>query len=115
MIDESSDYIRFRGQCKRLSEAAAAADPTLRLVRGHYYCPIWNRREPHWWCERPDGTIHDPSSAQFPSRGLGFYEPFNGLVECAECNREVLEEVAVINGNYGFCSNICAMRFVGLA
>lgn len=49
-----SDYLKFRGKCKELSEAACAEDPSLALVRGHYYCPIWNVTEPHWWTVRPD-------------------------------------------------------------
>lgn len=109
-----SDYLQFRGKCKELSEAEVAADPSLRLVRGHYYCPIWNTEEPHWWCARPDGTILDPSARQFPSKGLGTYTEFNGLVSCANCSKEVPEEDASIEGNYAFCSGACHMRFVGL-
>ena len=36
-------YTKFRGKCKQMSEEAVAADPTLRLVRGHYFCPFWAR------------------------------------------------------------------------
>ena len=34
---EIDDYQRYRGKCKEMSEALIAADPSLRLVRGHYY------------------------------------------------------------------------------
>lgn len=63
-----SDYLKYRGKCKKLAEAAVAEDPTLRLVRGYYTCPMWRTTEPHWWCERPDGTIVDPTKDQFPER-----------------------------------------------
>lgn len=108
-------YAQFRGKCKELSELACAEDATLTLTRGHYYCPIWGRDEPHWWCVRKDGSVFDPSKGQFPSKGLGIYTPFNGFVPCAECGAEMREEdVACFEGNYAFCSTKCAMRFVGL-
>jgi len=70
----NKDYLTYRGKCKDLSEEAVRKDPELRLVRGHYFCPIWKREEQHWWCVRKDGTIHDPAKYQFPSRGLGVYK-----------------------------------------
>lgn len=109
-----SDYMTYRGKCKEMSEAAAAADQTLTVVRGHYYCPIWNTDEPHWWCVKPDGQIVDPTAKQFPSAGLGVYTPFDGVVECDECGKEMSEEEAQHHGRYAFCSTQCAMRFVGL-
>lgn len=115
MEDRAADgYRLYRGRCKELSEAACEEDPTLRLVRGHYYCPMWNRDEPHWWTVRQDGTIHDPTREQFPSRGLGVYTPFDGTVSCAECGKEVAEEEADLDGNYAFCSYRCHGRFVGV-
>ncbi len=110
---KQSDYIKFRGKCKELSEAACASDPTLKLVRGHYYCPFWNSNEPHWWCERKDGTVYDPSKDQFPSKGAGIYMPFDGILHCSQCDKEILEENADIEGNYVFCSYKCHGRFVG--
>jgi hypothetical protein len=114
MMDNLSDYIQFRGRCKELSEAACKADPTLRLVRGHYFCPIYNTDEPHWWCVRADGTIEDPSKQQFPSNGFGIYTEFTGIIACAECGNESPEAECRIEGRYGFCSTACALRFVGL-
>ena len=49
-MDEQSDYLKYRGKCKEMSEALVANNPALRLVRGHYWCPIWNTmvtREPN--------------------------------------------------------------------
>lgn len=110
---ENDDYLRCRGKCKEMSEAAVAADPTLTLVRGHYFCPAWGM-QPHWWTVRPDGTVYDPTALQFPSKGAGIYVPFNGMVSCAECGKELLEEEADIEGNYAFCSYTCHGRFVGV-
>jgi hypothetical protein len=111
-----TDYEKFRGKCKPLSEQAVAADPTLRLVRGHYHCPDWGPQA-HWWCERPDGTIVDPTVDQFPTKGVGAeYVEFSGMVECSECGKEVPEAEAEIagNGHYAFCSGKCHARFVGV-
>lgn len=110
----TTDYLKYRGKCKEMSEAAVLADPTLTLVRGHYYCPIWNSDEPHWWCVKPDGTIVDPTARQFPSKGLGIYTPFDGLVTCAECGKEVPEDKALFESSYAFCSGRCFGAFVGV-
>ena len=115
-VDVSPDegYRLFRGRCLEMSEALAAADPSLRVVRGHYFCPIWNRTEPHWWCVKPNGTIVDPTARQFPSAGMGEYTEFDGRISCAECGRETTEDKAVIHGNYACCSERCMLRLVGL-
>lgn len=112
--DIRSDYLNYRGKCKELCEDACNKDPTLILVRGHYFCPIWNTEESHWWCVKQDGTIYDPSKDQFPSKGLGIYAPFNGKVTCAECGKELDECDARFDSNYAFCSVSCNMKFVGL-
>lgn len=111
---DESDYSKFRGKCKEMSQKACIDDPTLTLVRGHYYCPIWNTREPHWWTVRKDGSIYDPTKSQFPSAGNGEYEPFDGFIECAECGKRIPEEEADIDGNHAFCSYLCHGRFVGV-
>lgn len=107
-------YRKYRGRCKELCDSACRSDPTLTLVRGHYFCPIWNSDEPHWWTVRRDGTIYDPSRAQFPSRGLGVYTPFDGMVSCAECGVEISEDEARHESNFSFCSGRCFGRFVGV-
>ncbi len=108
-----TDYARFRGRCKEFSERAIQENPSLTLVRGHYLCPIWGK-QPHWWTVRTDGVVHDPTARQFPSKGLGEYVPFDGMVECAECGKQMLEEEAHIQSNYCFCSGECYGRFVGV-
>lgn len=110
---QMADYRQFRGKCKELAEDAVLRDPTLRIVRGHYYCYAYGK-QPHWWCETPDGTVVDPSAWQFPSNGHGVYEPFDGVVKCAECGKEMQESGARFESNYAFCSTRCNLRFVGL-
>lgn len=107
-------YLLYRGKCKEMSEALCAKDPSLTLVRGHYFCPIWNSDEEHWWCVDAEGGIVDPTRLQFPSKGMGIYTPFNGILACAECGKETPEAEATIYGNYAFCSGRCAARFVGI-
>lgn len=108
------NYLEFRGRCKELAEEAVCLDPTLTLVRGHYFCPLWNTEEAHWWTTRTDGSIFDPSAKQFPSAGLGIYTPFNGLVSCSNCGKEIPEEETSFESNYCFCSNRCHGIFVGI-
>lgn len=110
----NKDYLEFRGRCKELSEEACSQDPTLTLVRGQYFCPIWNVEEDHWWTTKPDGIINDPSKRQFPSKGSGIYIPFNGLVTCDQCGKEIPEKEASYESNYKFCSGRCHGRFVGV-
>jgi hypothetical protein len=109
----TDDYSKYRGKCKEMSEAAVAEDPTLTLVRGHYYCPIWGE-QPHWWAKAPDGKIVDPTKDQFPSKGIGEYVEFNGRVKCSECGKDMAEEEASYESNYCFCSYECHGRFVGV-
>jgi hypothetical protein len=110
----SGDF-SLRGKCREMSEAAVAADPSLTLVRGFYHCPIWGKQA-HWWTRRADGTLYDPTVAQFPSNGFGDYEEYDGTVECDECHKRVPEAEAHFDGNgrYAFCSHRCGLLFVGL-
>lgn len=112
----TSDYEKYRGKCKEFSEDTVQKDPTLRLVRGHYYCPNSNKDEPHWWCERSDGSIFDPTKLQFLSRGFGVYKEFDGQIECYQCgvtfNEDDIEFTA--HGKYAFCSTKCKIICVGL-
>lgn len=110
----AADYKEFRGRCKELAEKAFRKADDLRLVRGHYFCPIWNTEEPHWWCEREDGSIVDPSARQFPSNGAGIYTEFDGMCTCSNCGKEIREEEASFDSNYVFCSYRCHGQFVGI-
>jgi len=77
----------------------------LTAVRGHYYCPVWGKRE-HWWLVDKDNEIIDPTAMQFPSKGLGIYEPFKeGSAEptgiCMNCGEYCYE------GRSSACSEVC--------
>ncbi len=109
----AEEYDKYRGTCEEACEAAVAADPTLRLVRGHYFDFAWGMQA-HWWTEKPDGTVHDPTKDQFPSKGTGMYEEFDGTAACENCGKEIREEDFVMCGHYPCCSDSCAMRLVGL-
>jgi hypothetical protein len=100
------------GKCKEKSEEYIQDNPECKLVRGFYYCPILGKRQ-HWWTTLPDGTIHDPTIAQFPSP-YGEYEEFDGICECEECGKRIKEEDAIFMGRYPTCSGTCAKRLVGL-
>jgi hypothetical protein len=109
-----SNYMKYRGKCRELSEEAVKIDPSLRLVRGYYFCPLWGVEEQHWWCERPDQTIYDPSALQFPSQGRGAYREFDGTLECSECGKTITEETAHFDSRYAFCSYECHGKFIGV-
>lgn len=101
----------LRGKCREYAEAAVATDPSLRLVRGWYVDPIWGREE-HWWTERPDGSIYDPTSAQFPMGGVAeWYEEFHGVFPCQQCGVEVAEDDLYLGC---CCSGECYGRMVGV-
>ena len=114
-VPRTSDYLKFRGRCKELSEEAVRADPSLKLVRGHYHCPFWGA-QPHWWAARQDGTIVDPTKDQFPSKGIGEYVEFDEVIPCSNCGKEMQEGVDEIDyeSNYAFCSYHCHGQFVGV-
>ena len=102
--------IDLRGKCHEYSKAAVATDPSLRLVRGWYIDPTWGRQE-HWWTERPDGSIYDPTSAQFPMGGVReWYEEFAGIFPCEECGMDFAEG----KGYDRCCSVQCYGRMVGV-
>jgi hypothetical protein len=108
-----SDYLEFRGKCKELAEASVAADPSLRVVRGFYHCPMWGKQA-HWWAVKPDGTIVDPSVKQFPTAGaLAEYEEFDGCIECEFCHKSVSENDAYYVLPHAYCSYECYGHDVG--
>ena len=107
-----TDYEKYRGKCKQMSEELCAKDVSLTLVKGWYHCPIWGEQE-HWWCKKPDGTIVDPTVNQFPSKGLGEYQEYAGIVCCEYCGKEVKEEDAYFVEHHVYCSYKCYGHDVG--
>ena len=108
-----TNYEKYRGKCKEFSEQLCTKDATLTLTRGYYHCPIWGKQA-HWWCVGADGSIIDPTKDQFPSKGVGDYEIFDGTVNCEVCGQPVQEDEAIWMGRYPTCSNMCARALVGL-
>lgn len=108
-----SDYLTYRGKCQEYAEDTAAKDPSLRVVRGHYLCPLWGMQA-HWWCVRPDGSIVDPTVKQFPTAGIGAeYIEFDGNIECEHCNKSVPEDDAYRVDHHVYCSDTCYARDIG--
>ena len=105
-----NNYLQYRGKCKEFCEKALLDDPTLTIVRGYYHDAIWGRQT-HWWTEKQDGTIYDPTKLQFPDQN-GEYEKFSGLFNCEQCNKEITEEEGTVYGNYIFCSGECIIACV---
>src|SRR5687767_13556478 len=96
------------GNCVEATTAMASAFPELRRVRGHYYCAVWGERQ-HWWLVTPDGTIVDPTAAQFPTEGHGVYEPWDESAEepsgrCPNCS-------GYVYGGGTVCSDDCAREY----
>jgi len=113
-MEEETNYMKFRGKCRGMCVEACNNDKSLTLVRGHYFCPIWNKNEQHWWTVREDGSIYDPTCKQFPSSGMGVYTPFNGYIECSQCGKLVSENEARFEGRYAYCSYECHGKFIGV-
>lgn len=115
MNSTNSDYLRYRGRCKEMSEALAA-EKGYTLVRGWYNEPMWNTREQHWWCVDDQGNIHDPTRKQFPSGGIKeFYEEFTGVMPCEQCGKPMTEDMQYATDcRYPICSAQCYGRLVGL-
>jgi hypothetical protein len=111
-VSTETDYAKYRGKCRELSETAVSADPSLRLVRGYYHCPFWGRQQ-HWWTVRPDGTIHDPTAQQFPPAGMGEYEEFDGNIDCEYCGKTVAEHDAHKVDHHVYCSYKCYGHDIG--
>lgn len=99
-------YKKYRGKCKEFVDRAVEKDPTLKAVRGHYFCPMWGKQA-HWWCVRPDGEIYDSTVDQFPKPHIGDYVEFDGIVVCDECGKEVPETEAIFDGRFGLCYDKC--------
>ena len=119
-MQTSSVNPSLRGQCESQAKYLATTDSNLRVVRGYYHCPVWGPQA-HWWCEKSDGTIVDPTVEQFPSHSYvqpSFYEEYDGTLVCASCGvtgREGDEGWDIVgNGHYAVCSYRCHGYLVGI-
>jgi hypothetical protein len=101
-----------RGRCQSAAHALAEAFPELRVVRG--YCQLANGFTPqHWWCETADGTVIDPTAAQFEAEGIIGYDEYDEkkhgplpIGKCMNCGFEVYN-----SDHQGLCSEECLEDF----
>lgn len=94
------------GACAEVTKSMAEAFPELRRVRGHYYCYSWGKRT-HWWLEDADGKIIDPTSAQFPSKGAGHYEPWDESQPEHNCRCMNCGETFYSPNGSAWCADSC--------
>lgn len=109
-----TDYEKYRGKCKEMSEDLIKERPELTLVRGHYHSLNGGYVDQHWWTKDKEGNIVDPTKKQFPCKGMGDYVEFNGIISCEECGKEVKEEEASFAGRFPVCSSKCHSELIGL-
>lgn len=101
----------LRGQCYQISKEASENNKELKLVRGYYHCPFWGKQQ-HWWNVDAEGNIIDLTKDQFPSKGHGSYEVYDGILECESCGKKIKEEEVTWAGRYPVCDNVCYGRLV---
>lgn len=61
-----------RGKCSAATAEMVKMFPELRRVAGFAHVS-WGRDQ-HWWCVAPDGSVVDPTVAQFGAIGVIKYE-----------------------------------------
>lgn len=87
------------GKCYEACLEMQKSFPELKLVRGHYWCPMWDQRE-HWWLVA-GGEIIDPTVSQFPTKGFGAdYEPWDE-------SRKEPTGICPNCGGYAYDNNTC--------
>jgi hypothetical protein len=60
-VAKNNDFVR--GKCQEACSEMRLEFPELRAAAGFAHV-TWGRDQ-HWWCVAPDGTIVDPTKAQF--------------------------------------------------
>lgn len=99
-----------RGRCGEATREMVAEFPELRRACGFVFC-LWGE-DTHWWCVAPDGSVVDPTVAQFDGIVPSYEEvdpkkPHRPLPTgpCATCRDYVYDGTM-------FCSPSCAREFV---
>jgi hypothetical protein len=96
-----------RWRCAEATLEMQQALPELQRVRGHVKCARLGPGQPHWWLTAPDGSIVDPTAAQFV---MPEYEPLDesGPVptgKCMNCGLYVWSDSD--SGDGAACSKTC--------
>lgn len=109
--------LKARNQCQSACNKMVQAFPELKLVRGWIDFKLGTQ---HWWCELEDGTIVDPTEAQFTGRELHYIKFEEGVdaeclgkcmncgSECWDKDPETLEPLQYVNANC--CSPECELE-----
>lgn len=108
---EYSEWIKSnvhdpKHKCREVTEEMQRAFPELRRVAGHYYSI--DGIHPHWWLTAPDGSIVDPTIAQFADQH-GEYVEHDGdlpIGRCANCGEYIYP------GQDTVCSESCYHEYV---
>jgi hypothetical protein len=99
------------GKCQAATGEMVAAFPELTIVRGHVEAS-WGRRS-HFWCTAPDGSIVDPTAAQFPALfGYDPWKPGDEIMvgKCMNCGEEIWAAVTTLDeppARQFHCSDRC--------
>jgi hypothetical protein len=98
-----------RGKCDEATVEMVEAFPELRRACGFVFCS-WGE-DTHWWCVAPDGSVIDPTKAQFNGLVFSYEEidpkkPHRPLPTgpCGTCRNYVYDGTM-------FCSTSCAREF----
>lgn len=103
-----------RGKCQPATLEMQAAFPELRIAAGFAHVS-WGRDQ-HFWCVAPDGSVVDPTAAQFQLpihyEELDLNDPKTRelvpIGKCMNCG----EETYVASLSADMCSQKCADDFV---
>ncbi len=98
-----------RGKCAEATALMVEAFPELRRTCG-FVVTLWGEDQ-HWWCVAPDGTVIDPTAAQFPF--VESYEEVDPAKPhrpipmgiCANCSGPVFDHRTI-------CSDACFKSYV---
>lgn len=103
------------GKCSEITREMAEAFPELSRVCGLYLCFMWGERQ-HWWLTDKEGSVVDPTAAQFPSKGAGHYHQMTPeeieneipIASCANCGDPIYR-----NNKCGttVCSDRCGAEY----
>lgn len=103
----------LRGMCLSAAREMIEHFPELRLARG-FFCG-----GEHAWCVAPDGSVVDPTRAQYPVDWKDVYEEFRPgdtvrVGRCMNCGEGIYVEVDSLDNPAharSFCDASCAYDF----